>query len=281
MADIEGPITVKTNILNNLNEIKNTLRGNNKFLSDINLGVEELKEFIDNLIKTCKQAKQNLSIQMNTVASGNEKISELENKANSLQEKISVLEGELNTLKASSESDKTTRDNALNEEIKRLQEEIKVITSDRDSIKAEKDSVVLERDGALENIKKLNADLQEINDSVEGLKTDVNNPDVSALYQKILNKIKELQAMITNFNSEEVPGPGVGGRRRYRRKYITKKMKRGIKKGIIMKGGFIADYKPKTHRRNKHKKISSSSRRSNRKHRYTTTTSRVKTTSSY
>ena len=225
MADIVGPITVKTNILNNLNEIKNTLRGNNKFLTDINLGVEELKEFIDILIKTCRQAKQNLSIQMNTVASGNKKIGELENKANSLQEKISALESGLNTLKATSESDKTTRDSAFNEEIMRLQEEIKVITADRDNIKVEKDSIVAQRDSALENITKLNADLQEINDSVEDLKINVNKPDVNALYQKILDKIKELQAMITNFNSEEGVGAVTGGRRRkrHRGKHITKK----------------------------------------------------------
>jgi DNA repair exonuclease SbcCD ATPase subunit len=272
MADI------KTTILTNLTTIKETLRGNNKFLSDINLGVDELKQFVENLIKTCRLAKQNLSIQMNTVASGNEKIGELENKANGLQEKISALESELNTLKASSESDNVTRDNDLNEEIKRLREEINKITADRDNIKLEKDTVVAERDGALENINKLNADLQEINDSLEGLKADINNPDVSALYQKILDKIKELQAMITNFNSEEGVGAVTGGRRRrHRGKHITKKIKKSV-----MKGGFIADYKPKTHRRHKHKKRSSSSRRS-KKYRYTTTTSRStsKSTSSY
>jgi len=278
MADIEGPIPVKTYILNNLTTIKDTLRGNNKFLTDINNSVGELKEFVDNLIKSCRQAKQNLSIQMNTVASGNEKIGELEKKANSLQEKISVLESELNTLKASSESDKVTRDSALNEEIMRLQEEINKITADRDNIKVEKDSIVAERDSALENINKLNADLQEINDSVEDLKTNVNNPDVNALYQKILTKIQELQAMITNFNLEEGTGAVTGGRRRrHRGKHITKKIKKSA-----MKGGFIADYKPKTHRRHKHKKRSSSSRRS-KKYRYTTTTSRStsKSTSSY
>jgi chromosome segregation ATPase len=270
MADI------KTTILTNLTTIKETLRGNNKFLSDINHGVEELKEFIENLIKTCRQAKQNLSIQMNKVASGNEKIGELENKANSLQEKISVLESELNTLKASSESDKVTRDSGLNEEIKRLQQEINNITAERDNIKAEKYTIVLERDGALENIKKLDSDLQEINDSVEDLKTNVNNPDDTALYQKILTKIQELQKMITNFYSEEGTGGVKGGRRRrHRRKHSTKKIKKSV-----MKGGFIADYKPKTHRRHKHKKRSSSSRRG-KKNRYTTTTSRSTTTSSY
>jgi DNA repair exonuclease SbcCD ATPase subunit len=270
MADI------KTNILTNLTTIKETLRGNNKFLSDINLGVEELKKFIENLIETCRLAKQNLSIQMNTVASGNEKIVELENKANSLQEKISVLESELNTLKASSESDKVTRDSGLNEEIKRLLQEINNITAERDNIKAEKDTIVLERDGALENIKKLDADLQEINDSVEDLKKNVNNPDDSALYQKILTKIQELQTMITNFYSEEAL---VGGRRRRRHKHHTKKMKKGMKK-VSMKGGYIADYKLKTHRRRKDKKRSSSSRRG-KKNRYTTTTSRATSTSSY
>ena len=46
-----------------------------------------------------------------------------------------------------------------------LQEEINKITADRDNINLEKDNVVAERDNALENIKKLNTDLEEINNS--------------------------------------------------------------------------------------------------------------------
>ena len=50
MEDIEGPIPVETNILNNLSTIKVTLRENNNFLTDINASVEDLKVFIDKLI---------------------------------------------------------------------------------------------------------------------------------------------------------------------------------------------------------------------------------------
>jgi chromosome segregation ATPase len=261
---------IKTNIINNINSIRETISNNNKFLIDIDMSVDELKEVVEKLIKYCKQAKQDLSIQINTVGEGNQKIQDLETKANRLGEKVAVLESELNTLIANSNIDKTSKNDALNEEIKRLNDQLNNVTAERDNINAEKTNVTNERNNALKNIENLNNDLYEINSHIENLKKTVNNPDVNALYGKILEKIKGIQAIITNFyESKDVPGPGprsVGGTRKSH--IATKKMKR------FMRGGYIADYfaplKKKTHHKSRKEKKRTSSQR--KKRRYSTTT---------
>jgi len=272
---------IKQNIIKNLEIIKSTLGSNNKFLVDINSSVEELITAVDTLLQFCEQSKQNLSIQINQVDSGNKKIDELRNIEAKLQERISLLESELETLKANSNTDKAQGDAQLNEQIVKLEEKIASITAEKEQIDREKEQITQQRNTAMKDIEKLKNDLNDINILVEGIKNSVADTNISELYQKILNKIRGILDKINAFHSQQGNSSKGGRRRRTRRKYSTKKIKRGVKKGMIMKGGYIADYKPKTHRRQKHKKRSSSYSRRGKKNRYTTSTSRLTTTSSY
>jgi hypothetical protein len=162
---------------------------------------------------------------------------------------------------------------------------LNIVTTEKENLTGElgiAKTALNESNNRIEYFKKA---LNEIYTLIEGL---VNSEGtINPTFTPIMKTLEDLQKDITIILERGGSDVRVGGRRKRLRKHTTKKIKRGMKKRIIMKGGFyIGDYendKPKTyHRRHKNKKSTSTRRR--KKHRYTTTTStgsRKRTSSSY
>ena len=251
MANIEQNITNR--IIDKINIIKGKENGNKKFVSDINTQVNELKNIVDELLGKLNGYILSLDEKITLFESNKEKIEELKKERNELFDLLTELGNDFDDINSKKQQDTIIHTENLTGQMNTLQKEIEKLKTENETLK--------------QQLIKMNSDLESIEKALNYLDSTLITQDE---LQQVLTIIGQIKSAIAEFTKNKTYLGG--GRRRRSRKFVTRKMKKRV-----MKGGFIADYKPKTHRRRRNnKKRYSSSSRSKK-----TSPSISKTTSSY
>lgn len=256
---------ITNRIIDKINIIKDKENGNKEFIKNVQNGVSELNSIVIELLNKLNGHITLLDGKITQFQSNQQQIEKLKNEKDELIRLLNEVKDQMTS----------GRETDANEQNKSLTERINSLTENEKNLQQQIQQLQTENAALKEQINNLNSNLISIEKALNDLDdTFITEQDKTS----ILTIIEQIKEAIRTFKQGKQYL--TGGRRKRGRKFVTRKMKKGMKKGMMMRGGYIADYKPKTHRRQKDKKRSSSMRRG-KKQRYTTSSSRLTTTSSY
>jgi len=267
MANIEENIIINR-IIGKINKIGEEQTVNKAFVANVKEEVINLNNIVIELLGKLNNHIVSLDEKITQFESNKKQIEELQQEKDKLLSLVYELKNQI--------SSGTEAENTSAQQNKNLTEQINSLTKKEKDLQEQIDQLTVENTALKKQLNNMNIELGLIEDALKGLDSKLITQNE---LQEVLDIIKQIKDAIYTFTKSKEKYL-TGGRQKRGRKFVTRKMKKGVKKGMMMRGGYIAYYKPKTHRRRKDKKRSSSMRRG-KKQQYTTSTSRLTTTSSY